>query len=78
MSQYVQMSVDNNQGYAPDQVNPSTTLADLRDAIEDAIEEFGEDALIVTKDTGNRYGARFGRLDGYGDMFTDPEADNDD
>ncbi|UXE04394.1 hypothetical protein SEA_FUNSIZED_23 [Mycobacterium phage Funsized] len=66
----VVMSLDNNQGYGPDQVNTEMTLRDLLHAVEDAIAEHGLDARVVTKDSGNRYGARWGRIDADGDLFT--------
>lgn len=72
------LSVDNCKGYAADQVESTMTLRDLLAAVEDAITEFGEDAIIATKDTGNRYGAQFGRLDQWGDLFTDAAPEDED
>lgn len=50
-----------HSGYAPDQV-AGTTLAELRDLIEQAIDEYGEDAEVITYDGSQRYGAKYGRL----------------
>lgn len=67
------LSHNANQGYGPDQVK-GMTLRDLLTAVQEAIDEHGEDAEIVTKDNGNRYGANWGTLDSYGDLFTPTET----
>ena len=56
------LEVTNNQGYAADQVPTSVTLGDLLEEIQHAIELHGEDAVVCTQDTGNRYGANFGAI----------------
>lgn len=68
------LKVKDRQGYSPEQVTQTMALHDLHRAIEQAIEDFGPDTLIVT-DNGDRYGATFGGIDPYADTFT---ADSDD
>jgi hypothetical protein len=70
----VRMSIAERQGYSAEQVTNTMTLRDLREALEQAIERFGEDARIVT-DNGDRYGARFGGVDSYDDTFSAFEGD---
>jgi hypothetical protein len=74
----VLLAVSNNQGYGPDQVEGSMTLGALRDALEEAINTYGEDAMIVTKESGNRYGARYGAVDIYADTFTGVDEEDED
>lgn len=74
------LPVSNNEGYGAYQVYTTTTLAELLEAVEIAIDLYGNDAIIVTKDIGNRYGAQYGglslRLD---DIYeADPDEDEDD
>lgn len=64
MARTVLIGVNDNQGYAPDQINTDVTLADLLSAVQDAIEQFGEDAKVVVSN-GQRYGAGFGSLEAY-------------
>ena len=78
MSNQVILSISNNEGYAADQVRDSMTLVDLRRAIDEAIENFGPDAMIVTEETGNMRGARFGSISTYEDTFSAVEGDEDD
>ena len=54
------------------------TLADLLEAVQEAIDTYGAEATVVTHDSGNRYGANFGRLDQWGELFADADADPDD
>lgn len=70
------MNISPNQGYGPDQVETRMTLSDLLAEVEAAIIEWGEDAVIVTRDHSNRYGAGYGRLDSL-ELFEDPESDDD-
>lgn len=74
------LAVEDRQGYSPSQVvergREVMTLDTLRQLVEDAIDQYGEDAQIVT-DNGDRYGARFGALDTYRDTFIPAEADED-
>ena len=73
---YVTMNVTNNQGYGPDQVETRMTLADLLVEVENAIGDFGEDAIVVTHESGNRYGASWGKVSTY-NTFQQAE-DNED
>ncbi|WP_109210591.1 MULTISPECIES: hypothetical protein [Microbacterium] len=73
----VLLAVESNRGYAPDQITDSMTLRDLLNAVEQAIEEYGEDAMVVTHDGGNRYGANYGAISIYADTFTAVETDED-
>ena len=73
----VVLAVDNNQGYAADQVETRMTLGDLLATIEQAVADFGEDALVVTRDTGNRYGANWGRLDQWAEVADADDEDGD-
>lgn len=51
-----------NLGYAPDQIDTSFTLGDLLEAVQEAVEEWGEDAIVVTHQTNNGRGANYGSL----------------
>lgn len=77
-AEQVLLAVDNNRGYAPDQITDSMTLRDLLNAVEQAIADFGEDAMVVTLDGGNRYGANFGAISIYADTFTAVETEGED
>lgn len=67
------MNINPNQGYAPDQVK-KMTLLELRGYVEEAIEDYGEDAEFVTLDGGNAYGAKYGSLDStFGQLFEEAE-----
>lgn len=71
------LAVNDGQGYSADQVRDTMTLYDLKRAIEEAIEIYGEDARIVT-DNGDRYGATFGGIDPYRDTFTPARPEDED
>ena len=75
MAKQVLLSVSNNEGYAPDQITGSMTLASLLREVEQAIEMHGPDAMIVTMESGNYCGARYGSLSTYEDTFTAVNAD---
>lgn len=55
--------VNPNEGYSPDQVRTTLTLGELLEQVQYAIQDYGEDAVIVT-DNGQRYGAQWGSLSG--------------
>jgi len=74
----IKMNVESNLGYAADQVHARITLADLASQIEAAIEQYGEDAEVVLYQTNNAYGAAYGSLEQYGDLFTEAEAADED
>lgn len=65
MARTVLLPVDDNQGYAPDQIETAVTLQDMLEAVQQAIQEFGADAKVVVSN-GQRYGAGFGRLQAFG------------
>ena len=71
----VRLAVSNNLGYAEDQITESMTLSDLLRAVEDAITEYGPDVMVVTADSGYRYGARFGSILTYEGTFAAVGAD---
>lgn len=55
------MHFSGNLGYGPDQVT-GTTLGELLEAIQDAVDEYGEDAEVVLCQGNNGRGANYGRL----------------
>lgn len=73
----VQMNVESNLGYAPDQIDRTITLADLLEQVQSAINEWGEDAEVVLHQTNNGYGANYGSLAGGYDLFDGLEDDED-
>lgn len=73
----VLLAVDNNRGYSADQIQESMTLRDLLHAVEDAIEKYGEDVMVVTHDNANRYGANYGGISIYADTFLAPGEDEE-
>lgn len=75
MTAIVKMAITPNAGYSPDQAENDITLGDLLSAVEDAIERFGEEAKVVTIDAGNRYGASWGHISDWEDMFTSALTD---
>lgn len=68
MASQVLLNISDNQGYAPDQISTNFTLARLREEVEQAIEVYGADAVIVLNN-GQRYGAT------YGSIIDSPSAD---
>ena len=70
----IQMNVESNPGYDLDQINQPVTLASILQQVQDAIDEWGEDAEVVLHQTNNGYGANYGRLYDYG-LFDGPEGD---
>jgi hypothetical protein len=69
------MNVNPNQGYAPDQISNRLTLGELRDMIEEAIVDYGDDAEVITLDSGNVYGAKYGSISTVygGELFEEAE-----
>lgn len=61
MATQILMNISDNQGYAPDQIDTRFTLGDLLEQVEQAIEDFGEEATIVLNN-GQRYGASYGSI----------------
>jgi arabinogalactan endo-1,4-beta-galactosidase len=72
----VQMNVESNLGYAADQIKTSVTLADLLEQVQEAIVEWGEDAVVVLHQTNNGYGANYGKVSSY-DLFNSTDSDED-
>lgn len=73
------LATDDRQGYSARQAADRTrtlTLGELASLIEDALEVFGEDALVIT-DNGDNYGARFGVLDVYRDTLVAADEDEE-
>lgn len=58
----VVISIKANDGYGVDQPETTLTLGELRDLIDDAAEYYGEDCIVVTHDSANRYGASYGKI----------------
>lgn len=75
MAAKVLLNVESNLGYGADQVK-GMTLADLLEAVEMAIEDWGADTEVVLHQTNNRYGANFGTVHQW-DTFSSSEADRD-
>ncbi|AZV01759.1 hypothetical protein HOV00_gp40 [Microbacterium phage Schubert] len=61
MARTVILPISDNQGYSPEQVSTQVTLGGLLEAIQIAIEEFGEDATVVLSN-GQQYGAGYGKI----------------
>lgn len=57
----VGLSILANAGYSANQVK-GVTLGELRDFIEEMIEYYDEDTEVITVDSGNVYGAKYGKL----------------
>lgn len=68
MASQVLLNISDNQGYAPDQISTNFTLARLLEEVEQAIEVYGADSVIVLNN-GQRYGAT------YGSIIDSPSAD---
>lgn len=71
----IQMNVESNLGYAPDQIARPISLRDLLEQVESAIFEWGEDAEVVLHQSNNGYGANYGRLHRGYDLFDGSEDD---
>lgn len=69
------MHYSGNLGYGADQVN-GQTLGEMLEAIQEAIDEYGEDAEVVLCQGNNGRGANYGRLANVLEMFelAEPEA----
>ena len=70
----IAMAINSNVGYTAAQARNDLTLRDLLTAVEEAIEQYGDGARIVTADDGNRYGANWGNIDQWRDLFTPTSA----
>ncbi|GLI28494.1 hypothetical protein ARHIZOSPH14_27360 [Agromyces rhizosphaerae] len=74
----VLINISDNEGYSPEQINTHITLGAMLESIQEAIDEFGEDAKVVLSN-GQRYGAGFGSfVGGYGDSLEVTNAEDGD
>lgn len=62
----VRMHYEGNLGYAADQMDTLMTLAELLEAVQGAITDWGPDATVVAYQRNNGYGANYGTLSQYG------------
>lgn len=58
----VVLTIRDNEGYTAEQAGSRHTLADLLHEVEAAIDDFGEDAEVVTFNLNNPRGASWGRF----------------
>lgn len=72
----ISINVEGNLGYSPDQIESRITLGDLLEQVQEAIEEWGEDAEVVLHQMNNRYGASYGRLNRY-ELFGETDTDEE-
>lgn len=59
-----------NGGYGMDQVK-GITLGELKELVDYLFEQYEEDTEIITVDSGNEYGAKYGKI--YADIIEDEE-----
>lgn len=78
MATQVLLNISDNQGYAPDQISTNFTLARLLEEVEQAIEVYGADSVIVLNN-GQRYGATYGSIidSPSTDLFYSPEEEEE-
>lgn len=78
MSNHIALNINSNAGYSADQVTDGTiTLDDLLAAVEEAIEARGGETKVVLFN-GQRYGAAWGNISQWSDIFAEAEDDEDD
>lgn len=70
------LNISDNEGYSPDQIDDTITLGDLVAALEEAIEQYGEDARVILNN-GQRYGAKYGSIRPYSNLFEREDEDED-
>lgn len=73
----VQMNVEPHVGYSADQIETGTTLQELLEHVQEAITEWGADAVVVLNDPTNRYGAAYGRITCQYGMTFEPADETD-
>lgn len=64
-----------NAGYGMDQVK-GITLGELKELVDELFEQYDEDTEIITIDSGNVYGAKYGKI--YADIIEDEDDDEED
>lgn len=72
----VRMHHEGNLGYAADQMDTSMTLAELLEAVQEAITEWGPEATVVAYQRNNGYGANYGTLPQLG-LFDKVDSEDD-
>lgn len=72
----VLLAIDDNTAYVPEDVDTTLTLGELIAALQEAAEEYGDDAIVVLNN-GQRYGASFGAFRTMGGEITDITATTD-
>lgn len=71
------LATESHTAYSPEAVENTITLGYLLDAVTEAIAAHGEDAEIVIHN-GQQYGASFGRIDSWAEIFTPANPDGSD
>lgn len=78
-SKAVVLNTIGNAGYSASQVqDQSITLGDLLEAIQDAITEHGEEARVALYNAENQYGAAWGYISQWHNVFEVVGAEDDD
>ena len=71
------LNIQDNQGYSADQVaNKSISLGDLMEALQEAINDHGEDAKVVLHN-GQQYGAAYGYISAWAGVFQTEDEDEE-
>ncbi|QBZ72981.1 hypothetical protein SEA_PHRIENDS_55 [Microbacterium phage Phriends] len=79
MAHTVILNTSGAEGYNAEQVQDrSITLADLQNALTEAIEKFGDEARVVLRDGNNEYGANYGVISQWVNVFEPVELDDED
>lgn len=73
----IKMNVEGNLGYGADQIERPMSLGDLLEAVQEAVDEWGEDAEVVLHQQNNQYGANYGRIVQWGAFEGDDEEGED-
>ena len=73
----ITLNVNSHAGYSIDQVaDDSITLGALLAAVQEAIEDKGAETKVVLNN-GERYGARWGNISQWSDIFEEDEEEED-
>lgn len=70
----VVFKISANEGYSPAQVRGRLTVGELREFLEDLPDD---DMEIITDDESNRYGARWGIMEGFDIVNADEDDDEE-